>query len=394
MRPRQEIIELFSTFAQFESDHFRQWLSDSKLRRNIERCLADLAEPLSENFWALYWHRSWQHQPTPLARLHLSAYLQEPCYWAAQKTLTRFTNVQYRLADYFQMAIATIEPILEGFQPERSSSLKTYASMMFLSRVKDLLRRSKEADICTRWSLLRKISKKTVLEVLHHVGLLAPQIEQYRLAWMCFNAVYVQTQPRGTQKLADPDRALWRDIADLYNAQRSQLTLPGSPCDAATIEQWLTSLSTRVRQYLYPTLASLNALNPDGETMPELPDHSSDSLMAQLIAQEEHQTRSNQQAQMQTVLLTALQQLDASTQELVKLYYQQGLSQQQIMQMLKMSQPSVSRRLAKSREALLSALVQWSQDSLNISVTSNLVKEMSAALEEWLQIRYGELISK
>jgi len=64
------------------------------------------------------------------------------------------------------------------------------------------------------------------------------------------------------------------------------------------------------------------------------------------------------------------------------------------MQMLKMSQPSVSRRLAKSREALLSALVQWSQDSLNISVTSNLVKEMSAALEEWLQIRYGELISK
>ena len=198
MRPRQEIIELFSTFAQFESDRFRRWLRDPKLRRSIECCLADSAEPLSENLWALYWHRCWQHQSSNLAKLHLSAYLQEPCYWAAQKTLTRFTNTQYGLADYFQMAIAPIEPILEGFKPERSSSLKAYASMKFLSRIKDLLRQSREADICSHWSLLRKISNRMVIEVLHQAGLSAPQIEQYRLAWMCFNAVYVQTQPRGT----------------------------------------------------------------------------------------------------------------------------------------------------------------------------------------------------
>lgn len=394
MRSRHDITELFSTFAQFESDRFRQWLSDPKLRRNIEQCLAESAEPFSEDFWSLYWHRCWQQQITPLAKLHLGAYLQEPCYWAAQKTLSRLASHQYGLADYFQMAMTAIDPILEGFNPERSSGLKGYASLVFLSHIKDLLRISKDADLCTRWSLLRKISKKKLLEVLHYEGLSDSQIEQYRLAWMCFNAVHIQIYPHGAQKRADPDRSTWNAVADLYNAERSQLTLPNSPCTAEMIEQWLTTLSTRIRQYLYPKPTSLNALNSEGEAMPELPDRISDSPMGQLLAQEEQQIRSEQSAQMQTVLLNTLQQLDSTTQELLKLYYQQGLSQQQIMQKLNMSQPSVSRRLAKSRETLLKAIVQWSQDSLNISVNPNLVKEMSTALDEWLQVRYSTLVSQ
>ena len=39
---------------------------------------------------------------------------------------------------------------------------------------------------------------------------------------------------------------------------------------------------------------------------------------------------------------------------------------------------------------MLAALIQWSQDTLNISVTSNLVNDMSSALEEWLKVKYGE----
>ncbi len=96
MRPRQEITEMFSTFAQFETDRFSKWLTDSKLRRSIQNCLASSAEVSTrENFWALYWYKNWRNSPNGGALMHLSAYLQESCYWAAYKTVTRFTNTQY-----------------------------------------------------------------------------------------------------------------------------------------------------------------------------------------------------------------------------------------------------------------------------------------------------------
>jgi RNA polymerase sigma factor (sigma-70 family) len=265
--------------------------------------------------------------------------------------------------------------------------------MAFPSRLKDILRQRKEADICTNWGLLRKVSKKQVLKALQNAGLSISQIAQYRLAWTCFKELYVQNQSGGTNKLPEPDRNLWSAVANLYNTERqSQLTPPGSECNHQTIEQWLTKIAVCVRTYLYPPVASLNVPNSgeDSSQMLDLPDPTSESLMAEMIAQEDAENRQNQLSQMNAVLLTALLSLDTQSQEILKLYYKQGLTQQQIIQQLQISQPTVSRRLIKARESLLATLIRWSQETLNISVTSNLVKDMSAALEEWLRVRYGE----
>lgn len=394
MRPRQEITEMFSTFVQLETDQFSKWLTDSKLRRSLQNCLGNLAEvPTSENFWAFYWHKNWRNSSNPLAGTHLSAYLQEPCYWAAYKTDRRFTNTQYGLADYFQMASAEVKTVLENFNPDRSSSLKAYASMAFPSLLKDILRQRKEADICTNWGLLRKVSKKQVLEALDNAGLSTMQIAQYRLAWTCFKELYIQNSSGGTNKLPEPDRNLWEAIADLYNTERrSQLTPPGSECNSQTIEQWLTKTAICVRAYLYRSVASLNVpkSGEDSDQMSSLPDPTSESLMADMIAQEDDENRQHQLSQINAVLLTTLLSLDTQFQEILKLYYKQGFTQQQIIQQLQISQPTVSRRLIKARESLLEALIRWSQETLNISATSNLVKDMSTALEEWLRVRYGD----
>ncbi len=394
MRPRQEIIEMFSTFAQFEADQFREWLTDSKLRRSMQNCLASSPEVLTrENFWVFYWHKNWHNSSTKVAFMHLSAYLQESCYWAAYKTVTRFTNTEYGLADYFQIAAAEVETILENFNPDRSSSLKTYALMAFASRLKDILRQRKLVDICTNWALLRKVSKKQVIEALQNAGLSVSQIAQYRLAWTCFKELYVQNQSSGNNALPEPDRNLWYSVANLYNTEcQSQLSPPGSECDYQTIEQWLTQIAVCVRTYFYPPVASLNVPNSgeDSNQMVDLKDPSSESLIAEMIAQEDSENLQNQLSQMNTVLLTALQQLDAQFTEILKLYYKEGLTQQQIIKQLQISQPTVSRRLIKARESLLATLIRWSQETLNISVTSNLVKDMSTALEEWLKVRYGD----
>lgn len=393
MRPRQEIRDMFSTFVQLERGRFSKWLRDPKLYRNIQNHLERSSSALkSENFWAQYFHKQWRSGFNNLARMHLLAYLQEPCYWVASKTVAKFTLGQYLLADYFQMAIAEVETILKDFNPEKCSSLKTYANMAISSRLKDILRQRKEADSCTNWALLRKVSKKLLNEALSEAGLSQSAIAQYRLAWTCFNELYIQNQPGGTSQLPEPNRQLWEAIANLYNYQRqSQLTKSTLACNAQTIKQWLTQTAVYVRAYLFPFVKSLNAFKQDDETTVtfDLPDPSSLSPMADMIAEEDVQNRQNQISQMSAVLLKALQSLDVQSQELLKLYYQQGLTQQQIMQQLQMSQPTVSRKLVKGRESILAALIKWSQD-LNISVDSNQIKDMSLALEEWLRNQYGE----
>jgi RNA polymerase sigma factor (sigma-70 family) len=401
MRSRQDLTELFSTFVQFDAEYFSAWAVDARLRRSMQNCLQRFPEaPNLESFWVLYWYKIWQAPPalsSNLASFHLSAYLQEPCYWAAQQIVKKFTTVQYRLPDYFQIAIAEVNTVLQRFKLDRGASLKTYAGMVFASVLRDTLRQRQAVDLCTDWTLLRKISKKRLSEALYAAGLSDASIGCYRLAWTCFRALYVPTSP--AEPLPSPDSRLWEAVAQLYNTER-QLTLSTSSKSASskaigadTLEQWLTQCAGWVRAYLYPSIASLNAPqfnHKSGQEVGEVQDQlaaASESLLTEMIAQEETQTRQTQQVQIDTVLSTALNQLDALSQELMQLYYSQGLTQQQIVQHLQMSQATVSRRLTKIREALLTATVQWSQKELNIVPTPTLIKEMSVALEAWLSDR-------
>lgn len=390
MYNRKEIVDMFSTFLQLEGDRFSKWLTDIKLRRSMKNCL-EFSPDISkeENFWAIYWHKHWQSQSYNLAEKHMRAYLQEAFYWGSQKTAAKLKNSSYSIADFFQMANTEAEVILKGFNPRKSSSLKSYALMATQSRLRDILRKRKDTDICSNWSLLRKISKKLLVEALGNAGLSESTIAQYRLAWNCFKEIYVQEQPGGVKTLPQPTPQQWDAIANLYNNSRHRLAQPTSECKTQTIEKWLNQSVFYVRAYLFPPLKSLDSFQQHNDDTNQtqtldIPDPSSDSLIADMIAQEDVQNRQSQVYQMFGVLSDALQNLDLRSQKLVKLYYQKGLTQQEIMQELQISQATVSRKLVKSREYLLGALVNWSQD-LNISVNPNQIKDISTALEEWLR---------
>jgi RNA polymerase sigma factor (sigma-70 family) len=413
MRPRQQIIELFSTFLQFEAEYATSWITDARLRREMQARLqaSDIgagAGTTSEKFWTLHWYRQWQterqteqqtepqaeqqskrqtepravSQAAQRAYLHLAAYLQEPCYWSAQQTARKFTHLQYRLPDCFQLAIAETAAVLRGFSPDRGASLKTYANMAFSSLMRDALRQRQVVDLCTDWALLRRISKKRLLEALAQAGVAASLVPQYRLAWVCFQTLYV---PKAAgEKLPKPDVAFWQAVAQLYNQEQVGST------DAATLEKRLTQIAQWVRAYLYPAVGSLNTpkfAEETSEIQDSLADPNADSLLNHLVAEEEQAERTQQQGQLNQTLAAAITRLDAQSQEILRLYYQQGLTQQQIMTDLALSQSSVSRRLSKARETMLKALAQWSQ-SLNINLTPALIKDMSGALDEWLSAQY------
>lgn len=390
MRPRNTPTELFSTFLQFEADQYQGWVTDARLRRSMQRSLQNAAET-TEGFWALYWHKLWQVQESPLAQQHLAAYLQEPCYWAAQKTAANFVSTQYTLADCFQMAIARLDKVLKGFNAAQGCSFKSYAAATCFSLIRESLRQRQEVDICSDWGLLRKLSQKRLVESLQNAGLPPETIARHLLVWSCFKALYVPTQASGTRQLPKPDRPTWEAIAQRYNRDRTQLTPPAPAATLEAIEASLLACARAARAYLYPAQVSINAAKPGqegSEFLDDLP-QAQTSLLAELIAEEEAQTRQHQRAAVGEVLTQALARLDQEAIAILELYYRQGLTQQQMASQLSTKQYTVSRRLTKAREMLLLALAKWSQDTLHRAATPDVLKTASLVLEEWLQTHYS-----
>ncbi|NBD17604.1 MAG: sigma-70 family RNA polymerase sigma factor [Cyanobacteria bacterium] len=399
MLPRQDIIEKFSTFIQFDLDRFSGWVTDSRLRQSMRCCLSQSSmgnSANSDHFWALYWYKFWQRDRASLARGHLSAYLQEVCYWAAHRTVTDFSSTQYSLSDRFQAAIASMDKILKGFDPNQGFKLKSYASSAFHNQIRVFLRQRQEIDICSDWGLLRKISQKRLTEALQNAGLTF-EMHRYLLAWNCFKTVYVPTQASSTRKLAKPTPETWETIAELYNSQRYQsLPSPGADASSEQMEQWLLACAKAARAYFYPTVTSINTPKPgqERELVDTLAGEGEDSLLTELIVEEETEKRISQQTQVQQVLTAAITELTSESQQLLVLYYAEQLSQKNIAQQLGIKQYTVSRRLTKVREFLLQTLAQWSQETLHISLTSDVLKSTSALLEEWLVSYYREPLTE
>lgn len=389
MHPRQSIIEIFSTFVQFVADRFNRWATESRLRHSIQNCVNRTPQETSEYFWALYWYKFWQTPETQtLAQQHLTAYLQESCYWVCQKTVTNFASTQYELSDCFQIAIAQIDRILKGFNPNQGFTLKNYASPIFGSAIRETLRQRQEVDICTDWGLLRKISQKRLQESLQNAGLPSNDIPAYILAWNSFKTLYIPTSIGTSRKISRPEDQTWDAIAKAYNSQSSQHLNP------QTLEKWLLNAAKAARRYLYPTPESLNvAKNSDDswELLDNLPATQQESLIKEIIAQEEEQTRTSQQTEINQILVKAIAQLEPDLQQILQLYYAQQQNQDKIAKQLEIKQYTVSRRLTKARETLLKTLANWSQNTLHISITPDLLKTMSTVMEEWLQNYYSQL---
>ena len=391
MQPRQDTVEIFSTFIQFDNNRFERWATDTRLRRSMKQSLAQNPQENAANFWVLYWHQIWQAQPQSLARDHLAAYLQEVCFWSSTKTISGFSSSQYGVSDCFQVAIARMDKVLKGFDRERGFNLKNYASITFANLIRELLRQRKEIDICSDWSLLRKLSQKRMTEALANAGLDTATSERYILAWNCLKTIYVPERATSTRKLPKPKPETWSAIANLYNQQRYQLH-HSEDTNSEQIEKWLLICVKAARAYLFPNVTSINKPKPgyeSGEIVDSIVGEVDDSLLADLIDSEEANQRSQQQTDINQFLSDTIATLPPETQKLLELYYSFGLKQAQIAQELNTQQYTVSRKLAKGRKTLQSALAKWSESTMHISLTSDVLDNISSLLDEWLAGYYG-----
>jgi RNA polymerase sigma factor (sigma-70 family) len=416
MQHRKDIAIVFTTFLNFEESQAVSWITEPRLRRNLQRVLdqqaldpqvLDLqslgpqppgksvpktAQPVSISMLAHYWYQTYRPIATDLPRLHLFAYVQESCYWAAyrlhQRLVNSTTTPLYLVSDCFQIAIAEFPKILLKFNPDRGASLSTYAEVAFSGVIRDTLKQRREAEICSDWSLVRKISKKRLIESLENHGLSALQIRHYGLAWMCFRELWVPDSP--SPRSSDPPADIWIAVAAAYQQLKA---LDDPAVSPVQVEQWLLQSGKILRAYLYPQSSSLNEDIPGAEGLEKLRSLASqqESCLGNLIAEEELRLRQAQYIQLQQVLDQALQTLKPTWRMALQLYYQQSQTQTQIARQMSCSQPSIVRYLVKGREALLAALVVWAKTELNNGPNPDRIGEQSDSLEEWLQVHYGRL---
>jgi RNA polymerase sigma factor (sigma-70 family) len=154
----------------------------------------------------------------------------------------------------------------------------------------------------------------------------------------------------------------------------------------------LTKIGRWLREYLYPAINSLNRPKlgeETGEVQDDLSDDAGATLLDIAIEREEITQRTAQQLQLQTILTQAVADLSPELQEILQLFYRQGLSQQELASHLKLSQPTVSRRLKKAEENLLAALLNWIESQLNQFPDPDVLKSISTTLREWLIVHYA-----
>lgn len=364
-----------------------------RLEQRMRQLLQQHPTEKSDVFWALHWYRLLDHSPQAME--HLWAYLQEPCYRAADQVTRRFPMVQYSVADSFQIAIVHSPRILRGYNPDYGSKLKAYAHTAFGNYIRDQLRQQQEIHISSDWGLLRRLSQTQLNEALLAVGFIhtAPLL----LLWQCFRAVCTPTPGRSARGLSDPSDDQLHAIARRFQQLSHQL--PPNPkgdedhslaSDPQQLKQELIQLATIARNYLNPSITSLNQRQYDDSTEEPINTIAAgETPMAQLVGNETYAEQQKQIQQINTILTAAIKTLSAAQQTLLTLYYQEKLTQSTIAQKTNIQQYKVSRQLQRIRQKLLLSVVNWGQTTVHISPECDVLENVSDVIHEWLQHHYA-----
>lgn len=407
MHPRTDTLAMFSTFARFSDDRFETWQSDSRLVKSMQSHLQQSSQPdHSEKFWTLYWYR--QRHGHPYADHHLWAYLQEPCYWASESITRRFPMVQCSPADGFHIAIANIDRILNGYNPDHGSSLRAYAHKAFGNCIRDYLRQQNEINISSDWGLLRRISQTQLTQAMQTAGFI--DIGAYILLWQCFKDICVPDPNRSVRSLLAPNKEQLAAIAKRYHLRHRltpatidlgiEVDIDTPEINAPTalqlennqqVSSELSNLATMARSYLNPIITSLNQPQYDDQPGEEHLDTlaSTSTPMVELVTSEDYAQQQLQLQQINQVLKTAILGLDAPSHTLLSFYYQKTLTQTEIAYRLDIKQYQVSRRLRRIRQQLLLKVAIWGQETLHISPESAILANVSEVIHEWLQYHYS-----
>ncbi|WP_413167606.1 hypothetical protein ACL6C3_13110 [Capilliphycus salinus ALCB114379] len=431
MNKREDIVQKFSTFLSFGDRQFT-WQPDPKLEQQMKRLVQSDPEA-KEEFWARYFlkrlrevsppetdteteylgiYKENHHTCSPvltrdqtleistlIATRHLSAYLQEACFWAAQKSFYKykFLRHKYPLEEYLQIASSFANlpgKLLKNFDLERSESkMIAYAKTAIFRFVRNkIYRQNRESKIekFGNYGLLKNLSFKELNLALSSQGFEPLEIDLYGLAWQSFNKFYQSHKRVENQNLPDDQyREDLKQITEDCNQRLNQQTsidLSRIVVNEDKIQEMLTICIKAARNYRTKQFCPLEECNKI-----------SDPTLTPLdIAVQEEERQ-----QVQLLVSKLFTAIPEAGQIMLILWQGLNLTQSEIATVMKSKYPElqkqyqVARHLAKHKKNILKNFIgEWNQDNPNHSINSEQdLERIQDALDDCFQHHCQELLN-
>ncbi|NJM74010.1 MAG: sigma-70 family RNA polymerase sigma factor [Scytonema sp. RU_4_4] len=322
-----------------------------------------------------------------MARNHLSAYLQEACFWAAQKTYQRFKLLQYKysIEEYFQIANSGVNPpekIFKSFDFEYShTNIEGYAKTAIFRFINNTIyrhdleaKRVKFSD----YGLLKDLSHKELREALISKGITQAKSDTYYLVWQCFDEIYQPNQSQGSRSLEPPSQKHLKQIADYYNQRLNKIEISAVPASEEKIKEMLETCIQAARDYRTKRFIPLDNSDYMSDSTPTLWDTA--------IQEEERE-------QVQSLIARLFEEIPETGQILLKLSQGLNLTQIEIANVLKNKFPElqkqyqVARQLGKYNNTFLKNFInEWNKIDPEIRLSDERdIERIKNSLSECLQ---------
>lgn len=426
MNKRDDIVQKFSTFLSF-GDSKAIWQADPQLERRMKYLVESDPEAKAE-FWARYFLKMFRNLsqegcqeftdfdttklsthadfitathskaleiPSLIIARHLSAYLQEACLWAAQKSYLKYKLIRYKypLEEYFQMASSFTHlpaKLLKSFNLDHPrSNLEGYAKTVLFRLIRDQLYQQDlevKRDKFSDYGLLRVLNAKELKESLLSHGIQQSKLDLYQIVWQYFNEIYPHQREGYNCNLESNNPEIFKQITESYNQRINQLNLSEKVAKEDTIQEILAICIKAARNYRTKQFIPLEEYDNISDLNP--------TPLEIVIQQEETQ-------QIQLIISKLFATLPKVGQIMLILWQGLELTQSEIATVVKSQYPElqkqyqVARQLARYTKTILKQFViEWNQvnpsQAIQDEQSLEIIKE---ALDECLQLHCQQLVN-
>lgn len=365
---KRQLKEQFYTFLDF-NDHGSGfsliWTTNLKLLTNLEKITENQLNFSEKYAVRLFIDQIKNNGQNQLPKLHLSAYLDDTCYWLGVKTHEKVRNYDYTWLDCFQIARRIInesESLIYSYQSERSS-FKTYAKLKLETHILEIIHFNHEIEKYSAIGLLRKISKKKLQESLLTQGISAENLDKYLLALNILKLFHKPKKATGNKSLS------WLTEDDLiflvkkYNQKSNQ-----APITHQDLELILLFCVDAIRRYAKPEFTSIEELKQD--------------LSSDIIADDLWETESNltEWEQVKSIIIAEYSQFEDKVKNIFDLIFGLNYNQTDVAKFLDYQPYQVSRLVSRHKEKLLTEVAK----KLRVNLTKQELKDKAESLNDWL----------
>ena len=404
MIPPRDFNDKFSTFLIPVEDGNRQiflrWRTETVLKQNFslyqeteksfwQFCQSQDDYSIVRKFLEIYQHEETTEREQELARWHLTAYLETPCYQAASNRFSAFSNFNDLTDDwghYLHLARCLTnnpEEILRIYRKyqDRGYDLERHFMWEIASKIRDLSYQETGRGKYSPWYSLKNASPGTLKQALLNHGVIAKNIERYLVVRSCLFEVYAKSE-----------QGRWISPAiNEYQAAANYCNRYHFPIDFQEIQTLIKICIEVLRaspKFIY--FGTDSDLDFEYNTFDESSEP--DPLLA--IAEDRYREERKSYAEEINQLLTqeweAFKQRDTNHETMLLLRYGLGLSQSSTAAQIGVHQTTVRERCLQFQEQLLEAVSTWIRDRLGINLRQ--IEDVEKYLDNWLQQQYKNQI--